>query len=140
MAVADIHVRDILAAFDLGPRGYLSVGPVASGRLGSIWRLDTDSASWAVKEATGADANELVEILEGAAFQEAALAAGVPTPGVRRTRTGEVIAAVGDVRLRVHEWVSRRAAGAGWPPRLTRPVPTTRGGSASSSTGRSPRL
>ena len=105
MPFADVDVREILAAFDLGPRGRLSAGPVDSGRLGSIWRLETNSASWAVKDVTEADDHELIEILDGAAFQEAALAAGVPTPGVRRTRMGEVIAAVGAVRVRVHEWV-----------------------------------
>jgi Ser/Thr protein kinase RdoA (MazF antagonist) len=48
---------------------------------------------------------ELTELLEGASFQEAALAAGVPVPGVRRTRTGDVIADAGDVRVRLHSWV-----------------------------------
>ena len=108
MGFADVDVREILAVFDLGPRGQLSAGPVAGGRLASIWRLDTDSASWAVKDFSEADEDELSEILGGAAFQEAALAAGVPTPGVRRTRTGDVIAHLGDVRLRVHEWVDLR--------------------------------
>jgi Ser/Thr protein kinase RdoA (MazF antagonist) len=92
----------ILAAFDLGPWGRLSDGPVARGRLGSIWRLDTERGSWAVKQVSGEDGGEL---LEGAAFQEAVLAAGVPTPAVRRTRAGELIADCGGMRARVHAWV-----------------------------------
>ena len=99
------HVPSILAAFDLGSWGRLSDGPVASGRLGSIWRLDTESGSWAVKQVGDVPAAELAELLEGAAFQEASLAAGVPTPAVRRTRAGEHIADCGEVRVRLHAWV-----------------------------------
>ena len=44
-------------------------------------------------------------MLEGAAFQKAALAAGVPTPAMRRTRAGELIAGCGGVRVRLHAWV-----------------------------------
>jgi Ser/Thr protein kinase RdoA (MazF antagonist) len=95
------HVPAILAAFDLGSWGRLSDGPVASGRLGSIWRLDTERGSWAVKQVGEITAEEL----EGAAFQEAALAAGVPTPALRRTRVGELIADCGGVRVRLHAWV-----------------------------------
>ena len=99
------HVPLIVAAFDLGSDGRLSDGPVASGRIGSIWRLDTDRGSWAVKQVERADADALASLLAGAAFQEAATAVGVPTPSVRRTPAGAVIADIGDVQLRVHEWV-----------------------------------
>jgi hypothetical protein len=101
----DGDVPTILAMFDLGSWGRLSDGPVARGRLGSIWRLDTERGSWAIKQ-VGDIANEnLAELLEGAAFQEAALAAGVPTPPTRRTRAGEHIADCGGVRVRLHAWV-----------------------------------
>jgi hypothetical protein len=103
--LADDHVPDLLAAFDLGSWGRLSDGPVASGRLGSIWRLDTDWGGWAVKQVGCAPDDELASLLEGAAFQEAALAAGVPTPAVRRTRAGEIIADIGGLRIRLHAWV-----------------------------------
>jgi Ser/Thr protein kinase RdoA (MazF antagonist) len=103
--LADGHVPELLTAFDIGPWGRLSEGPVASGKLGSIWRLDTEGGSWAVKQVGDAPDDELAAMLEGAAFQEAALAAGVPTPGVRRTRSGELIADTGDVRVRLHAWV-----------------------------------
>jgi Ser/Thr protein kinase RdoA (MazF antagonist) len=103
--LADRHVAGILAAFDLGPAGRLSDGPEASGRLGAIWRLDTDQASWAVKQIGEVSDRELAEITEGAAFQETAHASGVPTPPVRRTRAGEVIGRIDDARVRVHAWV-----------------------------------
>jgi Ser/Thr protein kinase RdoA (MazF antagonist) len=103
--LTDDHVPCILEAFDLGSWGRLSGGPVASGRLGSIWRLDVERGSWAVKQVGDAGDDELAELLEGAAFQEAVLAAGLSTPAVRRTRAGEVIADCGGVRVRLHSWV-----------------------------------
>jgi hypothetical protein len=103
--LADDHVPALLAAFELGSSGRLSDGPVASGRLGSIWRLDTAAGSWAVKLVGDVPADELAEVFEGAAFQEAARAAGVPTPAVVRTPAGELIADLGDVRVRLHAWI-----------------------------------
>lgn len=105
IALSGGHVPALLAAFELGSWGRLSDGPVASGRLGSIWRLDTESGSWAVKEVGDASDEELAGLLEGASFQEAALAAGVPTPEVRRTRSGELITETGGARVRLHSWV-----------------------------------
>jgi Ser/Thr protein kinase RdoA (MazF antagonist) len=103
------HVPALLAAFGLGADGRLSDAPVASGRVGSIWRLDTDGGSWAVKEVRAARGRELREVTEGAAFQEAALAAGVPVPAVRRTNGGALIADLGGARARVVEWVDLRS-------------------------------
>src|SRR4051794_22295487 len=100
----DGHLPSILAAFGLGSLGRLSSGPVAGGRLGSIWRLDTERGSWAVKQVGDVAEGELAALLEGAAFQEAALAAGVPAPVVRRTRAGELIADCGGVRVRLQAW------------------------------------
>jgi fructosamine-3-kinase len=102
------EVPAMLDAFELGSWGRLSDGPVAKGRLGSIWRLDTDTGSWAVKQVGDTSDVELAALLEGAAFQEAALTAGVPTPDVRRTRAGELIADVDRLRIRVHAWVDLR--------------------------------
>jgi Ser/Thr protein kinase RdoA (MazF antagonist) len=99
------HVPAILASFDLGPDGRLSDRPVARGRLGAIWRLDTDHGAWAVKEEDELTDDDLPEIVEGAAFQEAAVGAGVRAPGIRRTRDGELFAAVGDTHVRVQAWV-----------------------------------
>ena len=99
------HVAAVLRTFDLGSRGTLSDGPVASGRLGSIWRLDTDAGIWAVKQVGRVSRATRTEIEEGAAFQEAARAAGVPTPEIRRTAIGELIGELGGVRARVQGWV-----------------------------------
>jgi Ser/Thr protein kinase RdoA (MazF antagonist) len=99
------QVPGLLAAFELGSPGRLSDGPVASGRLGSIWRLDTDAGSWAVKQVDDTTDAEVAEIVDGAAFQETAGAAGVPTPAVRRTHAGDLIADVDGLHIRVHAWV-----------------------------------
>jgi Ser/Thr protein kinase RdoA (MazF antagonist) len=101
-------VPAILDAFDLGSLGRLSDGPVASGRLGSIWRLDTEPGSWAIKQVGDATAAELAAVLEGAAFQEAAHAAGLPAPAVCRTRTGSLIAELTEVRVRLDGWIDMR--------------------------------
>jgi len=99
------HVPRIAEAFDLGTDGRLSDGPVASGRIGSIWRLETDRGSWAVKQVEDADADEVASLLAGAAFQEAAFAAAVPTPALRRARDGSVITEIDEIHLRVYAWV-----------------------------------
>ncbi len=114
--IGEAHVPAILAAFDLGSWGRLSDGPVASGKLGSIWRLDAEGGSWAVKHVTRVSRADQSEILEGAAFQEAARAAGVPTPEVRRTRTGELIATFDGLQARVHAWVDMEAPDTGLDP------------------------
>lgn len=91
--------------FGLGDRAVLS-GPVASGEQGVVWRLETDTAECAVKGAfEPAD--------EGAArvtarFQDAADEAGVLTPSVLRTVTGDVVARVGDTHVRLYQWVELR--------------------------------
>jgi len=103
--LAEGHVPALLAAFELGSWGRLSDGPVASGRLGSIWRLDTEAGSWAVKQVGDVSDDEFAAVLEGAAFQEAAVAAGVPAPAVHRTGAGELIADLRGVRVRIHAWV-----------------------------------
>jgi len=95
----------MLEAFDLGSAGRLSDGPVAAGKLGAIWRLDTNAGSWAVKIVDEIDPDELDEIEDGARFQEAAFAAGIPTPAIRRTGSGDLIAVVDGVRVRAHAWV-----------------------------------
>lgn len=99
------HVTRILGAFDLGSAGHLSDGPVATGKLGAIWRLDTDAGSWAVKVVDEIEPDELDEIEDGARFQERVSSAGVPTPAVRRTSSGDLIGEIGAVRVRVHAWV-----------------------------------
>jgi phosphotransferase family enzyme len=88
--------------------GEMSSGPVAYGRVGEVWRLDCAEGSWAVKT----EANALSE--EGLApsvrFHEAALAAGLPAPSVRRTVDGDVVGRVGPHEVRVLSWVDMAAA------------------------------
>src|ERR1700748_3236319 len=89
--------------FGLGEAARLSDGPVARGKQGLVWRLDTADGSWAVKvpfhppvEDGGRSAT---------AFQEAACAAGVPAPRVRRTTEGCVFATLAGRPVRMYEWV-----------------------------------
>ena len=93
----------VCAAFDLGD-GVLSPDPVATGRVGAVWRLQTTSGVWAVK--TNENDDHETGAAATAAFQEAAVAAGVPAPGVRRTTSGTVLAPLGGgLTVRVLEWV-----------------------------------
>ncbi|MFG1991894.1 phosphotransferase enzyme family protein [Actinoplanes sp. NPDC048988] len=82
--------------FGLGRFRGLSGGPVARGRQGEVWRLDTSDGRWAVKVPFEAAS------VAGAAFQEKACAAGVRAPAVRRTVDGAVS---GEDQIRVYEWV-----------------------------------
>jgi Ser/Thr protein kinase RdoA (MazF antagonist) len=97
---------DLARRFALGPAARLSDGPVARGRQGLVWRLDTADGSWAVKvlfDPCGED-----DVRQTTAFQEAACAAGVPAPQVRRTTDGCVWAAIAGTQVRVYEWVDLR--------------------------------
>ncbi|HEX5827554.1 MAG TPA: hypothetical protein VFY23_08545, partial [Candidatus Limnocylindrales bacterium] len=71
VAVEDRHVPALLETFGLGASGRLSAGPVAEGRVGSIWRLDTEAGSWVVKPvADGAGPDWLAALEDTTAFQE----------------------------------------------------------------------
>lgn len=97
--------RRVADQFGLGDRALLS-GPVARGEQGAVWRLETDAAIFAVKDAfepTGEHAAAAT-----AQFQDAADAAGVLTPSVVRTVNGDVFGRVGDARVRVYRWVDLR--------------------------------
>jgi len=92
----------IADCFDVGAVPRLS-GPVARGEQGHIWRLTTSRGTWAVKEPFEVPAPDEAE--EAAAFQEAAVAAGVPAPSVIRTVDGAVFAEVGSATVRLFGWV-----------------------------------
>jgi aminoglycoside phosphotransferase (APT) family kinase protein len=94
-----VDPAELASLFGLGRARALSDGPVARGRQGEVWRLDTVDGRWAVK-APFHDAGP-----DGAAFQEAACAAGVPAPRIVRTVEGEVFARVSGRQVRVYEWV-----------------------------------
>ena len=98
---------DLARRFALGGAARLSDGPVARGKQGVVWRLETADGSWAVKvpfHQSGED-----EVRLATEFQEAAYTAGVPTPQVRRTTDGSVFATVDGGQVRVYEWVDLRA-------------------------------
>jgi len=93
---------ELARCFGLGRAVKLSAGPVARGKEGLVWRLDTSDGSWAVKvpfDMSGED-----EVDAATSFQEAAHAAGVPTPRVRRTAEGRVFATIAGEQARVYEW------------------------------------
>lgn len=85
----------------------------ARGELGRIWQLETATGRWAVKELLRTSPGALADLEAAAradiAFQEAALAAGVPMPRpVRRPDAGalaEVDAVDRRVTIRIYAWV-----------------------------------
>jgi Ser/Thr protein kinase RdoA (MazF antagonist) len=84
----------------------------ARGEMGRIWRLETTTGPWALKEVfrPAADAAELARV--DAAFQEAALGAGVPLPRPIVARDGRVLVEVGPTdhrrSIRMYGWVDLR--------------------------------
>ncbi len=101
-----MDAQELAGHFALGAAARLSDGPVARGKQGLVWRLDTAHGSWAVKmpfEQTSED-----EVRQASTFQEIAHAAGVPTPQVRRTTEGSVLATIDGRQVRVYEWVDLR--------------------------------
>jgi Ser/Thr protein kinase RdoA (MazF antagonist) len=102
-----VDAADLARRFGLGRPARLSDGPVARGKQGLVWRLDTADASWAVKVPFHRSDDDEVHV--ATAFQEAAHAAGVPTPQVRRTTEGRVFATLEGRQVRVYEWVDLRA-------------------------------
>lgn len=96
------HAAETAAVFGLGD-AVAFAGPVARGRVGEIWRLDTSSGAYAVK--TWRQRPDPAEVDADTAVQEHFLAAGVPMPAPVRTTGGAVLAEVGGVLLRVHTWV-----------------------------------
>jgi aminoglycoside phosphotransferase (APT) family kinase protein len=98
-----VDAAEIADAFGLDGASRLSDGPVARGKQGEVWRLDTADASWAVKVPFEPGTEDDVAL--STQFHEAAYAAGVPTPGIRRTTTGAVFAGVDGRRVRLYEWV-----------------------------------
>jgi Ser/Thr protein kinase RdoA (MazF antagonist) len=93
--------------FGLGGAAQLSDGPLARGKQGVVWRLETADGRWAVKMALSRSTEDSVRA--STAFQEAARAAGIPTPRVRCTADGDVFATIGGRQVRMYEWVDLRA-------------------------------
>jgi Ser/Thr protein kinase RdoA (MazF antagonist) len=98
-----VDPAEIAEAFGLGRAVRLSDGPVARGKQGEVWRLETSEGQWAVK--VPFDTATEAEVALATRFQETAYAAGVRTPQVRRTADGQVFADVTGGRVRVYSWV-----------------------------------
>ena len=94
---------ELARRFALGRARRLSDAPLARGKQGLVWQLETADGSWAVK--VPFDLSDEDEADATTSFQEAAYAAGVPTPQVRRTTEGRVFATIEDRQVRVYEWV-----------------------------------
>lgn len=94
---------ELAERFGLGRARELSAGPVARGKQGEVWRLDTADGRWAVKTPFHETTEDSVRV--SAVFQEAASAAGVPAPQIRRATDGSVFARVSGREVRVYEWV-----------------------------------
>ena len=88
-------------AFGLGD-GATLVGPVATGRLGRIWRLSTERGHFAVKDSHLPVAADDVAL--DAAYQDVVRAHGVPMPAVVRTPGGDVLVDV-EGPVRAYAWV-----------------------------------
>jgi Ser/Thr protein kinase RdoA (MazF antagonist) len=98
-----VDALDLARRFALGGAARLSDGPVARGKQGVVWRLETAEGSWAVKvpfHESGEDEVRLATV-----FQEAAYIAGISTPQVRRTTDGKVFATLDGRQVRMYEWV-----------------------------------
>jgi Ser/Thr protein kinase RdoA (MazF antagonist) len=111
-----VDAVDLARRFGLGTVARLSDGPVARGRQGLVWRLDTAEGSWAIKVPFLPSSEN--EVRSATAFQEAACAAGVPAPRVRRTTEGCVFATLEGRQVRVYDWVDLRAPDARCDPDL----------------------
>jgi len=103
--------REAADAFGLG-RVLGEPAVAARGEMGRIWRLETASGRWALKEVFRPvpDAADLARA--DASFQMAALAAGVPMPRPVIARDGRVLIEVGSAdhrrAVRVYSWVDLR--------------------------------
>jgi Ser/Thr protein kinase RdoA (MazF antagonist) len=98
-----MDAMELARRFGLGRARRLSDAPLARGKQGLVWRLETSDGSWAVKVPLQPPDEAEAEVTTS--FQEAAYAAGVPTPLVRRTSEGRVFATIEDTQVRVYEWV-----------------------------------
>lgn len=101
------QAAEVAEAFALGADAVLT-GPVASGRLGDIWRLSSDGGDFAVKDARFP--LDPQEVAADAAYQDVVRRHGIPMPAVVRTPTSEVLALLESGPVRVYEWVDVLAA------------------------------
>jgi Ser/Thr protein kinase RdoA (MazF antagonist) len=108
------HAPTIARAYGLGTP-IKEMIMVARGEQGRVWRLDTESGAFAIKELiirlTPADA------VSDVAYQEAVLGTGaVSMPRPVRTVTGQVLVEVAGYQVRAYEWVDLLATDPGLDP------------------------
>ena len=77
-----MDAMELARRFGLGRARRLSDAPLARGKQGLVWRLETSDGSWAVKVPLHPSDEAEAEV--ATSFQEAAYASAVPTPRVRR--------------------------------------------------------
>ncbi len=111
-----MNALELARRFALGGVARLSDAPIARGKEGGVWRLETTDGNWAVKVPFHRTSEREVRL--STAFQEAAFATGVPTPKVRRTTEGSVFATIGGRQVRVYEWVDPQTPDPGLDPAL----------------------
>lgn len=100
-----ITVHDAAAigdVFELGPNPVLT-GPVARGEVGQVWKLTSEGAAWAVKEAF--EPPHLTEAEHDACYQLLVAGAGVNVPHVQRAADGRVLVDIAGSLIRVYAWV-----------------------------------
>lgn len=116
VSVDAVDAAELADRFGLGRALKLSDGPVARGRQGEVWRLETADGRWAVKMPFHESTEDSVRA--STQFHEAACAAGVPAPQVRRAADGCVFARVSGRQARVYEWVDLEQPDSGLDPDL----------------------
>src|SRR5688572_4678769 len=116
VVVGVVDAAELADRFGLGRALNLSDGPVARGRQGEVWRLETTDGRWAVKVPFDESGDD--DVRASTEFQEAACAAGVPAPFVRRAADGFVFTRLHGRQVRVYEWVDLEEPDPGLDPAL----------------------
>jgi len=96
------EVGEIVSRFALGENPVLE-GVASRGELGQVWRLETSTGTWAVKELFHPEPEAGARL--SAEFQEVAVRAGVPAPAVVRTADRRVLLDLDGRQFRVFSWV-----------------------------------
>lgn len=96
------EIGEIVSRFALGENPVLE-GVASRGELGQVWRLETSTGTWAVKELFHPEPEAGARL--SAEFQEIAVRAGVPAPAVVRTADRRVMLDLDGRQFRVFSWV-----------------------------------
>ena len=94
---------EIAQLFDLGPGAEMSMTPVARGKEGLVWRLDTARGRWAVKEPLRQVPQD--QVAAAALFRRPSGSPACRYRGWSDRSTGAVIADLAGDRVRVYAWV-----------------------------------